>query len=49
VPPAKEQVLGVQFGLPQRLGTPDPPQVSGAVQEFPQSTDRPQPSPMIPQ
>jgi hypothetical protein len=35
--------------LPQRFATPEPPQVSGAVQLLPQSTPRPQPSPMVPQ
>jgi hypothetical protein len=49
VPPAKAQVLGVQFGLPHTLGTPEPPQVSGAVQALVQSSVRPQPSPIVPQ
>ena len=48
-PPANEQVAGAQLELPQRLATPVPPQVSGAVQLAPQSMDRPQPSPIVPQ
>jgi hypothetical protein len=31
------------------LGTPEPPHVSGAVHVLPQSTGRPQPSPIVPQ
>ena len=49
LPPANVQLVGVQLGLPQRFATPEPPQVSGAVQSSPQSTLRPQPSPMVPQ
>ena len=48
-PPAKLQLVGVQFGLPHRFATPDPPQVSGLVQLVPQSMGRPQPSLMVPQ
>jgi hypothetical protein len=48
-PPANVQLVGVQLGLPHRFGTPEPPQVSGAVQSFPQSISRPQPSPIFPQ
>ena len=47
-PPANVQVTGVQFGRPHRLGTPEPPHVSGATQSSPQSMERPQPSPMFP-
>src|SRR5262249_48411795 len=45
-PPVNVHVAGVQFGRPHRFGTPEPPQVSGAVQLSPQSTERPQPSPI---
>jgi len=48
-PPENVQLAGVQLGLPHRLGTPEPPQISGAVQSSPQSTERPQPSPIFPQ
>jgi hypothetical protein len=48
-PPVNEQVAAVQLGAPQRLGTPEPPHVSGAVHVLPQSTGRPQPSPIVPQ
>ena len=48
-PPAKVQLIGVQPGLPQRFDTPVPPHVSGAAQLEPQSIERPQPSPIVPQ
>src|SRR5580765_1786167 len=47
-PPVGLQVIFLQFGSPQTLGTFWPPQVAGAVQA-PQSSERPQPSPIVPQ
>jgi hypothetical protein len=48
-PPANWQLVGVQLGFPHRFETPDPPQVSGAVQLLPQSSGRPHPSLIAPQ
>jgi hypothetical protein len=47
--PPTVQLAGMQFALPQRLATPEPPHVSGAEQSSPQSTEAPQPSPILPQ
>jgi len=46
--PIWAQVFGVHGGVPQTLGIPPPPQVSGAV-HVPQLSELPQPSPWVPQ